>query len=456
MDTINQIVDRQRSFFNSGRSRNVSFRIKALKVLQQVVRQKEGLILEALRADLGKARFEGYLTEVGIVRDELRHMIAKTRKWARPRRVRTPIYHIPAISRVYPEPYGVTLIISPWNYPFQLAMAPAIASIAAGNCVIIKPSEFSENTSRLIAEICEDNFDPGHIAAVTGDVNVARELLSEPFDYIFFTGSTNVGKSVMKAAAEHLTPVTLELGGKSPCIVSGDADIAAAAKKIASGKFINAGQTCIAPDYVLVHRSVRERLVSEIIDIIGRFYGPDPKQSPDYPRIISRKHFDRLSALMNDTTILSGGQTDSEDRYIAPTLVEAPPGDHPLMTEEIFGPILPVLEYDAFGAVIDAVRSRPRPLALYLFTKNPVEEQRALNELSFGGGCINDTLIHFATPYLPFGGVGYSGMGQYHGKAGFNTFSHEKGIMKARSFFDNPFRYPPYMKSLKMIKTVLR
>ncbi len=450
------MMEKQRSFYNSGQTKDISFRIKQLKILKHAIEENEGKILNALYQDLRKSPYEAYLTEVGIVLDEIGHMVKKVAKWSRPKRVPTPIYHFPAASYIYPEPYGNALIISPWNYPFQLAVAPLAAAMAAGNCAVIKPSEFSAHTSQILADLFEAYFESGYISVMTGDVAVSAALLGEKFDHIFFTGSPAVGKIVMTAAARHLTPVTLELGGKSPCIVDKNVNIDLAAKRIVSGKFINAGQTCIAPDYLMVHQSVKEPLVDRIISYIDKFYGAKPKESPDYPKIISKNHFDRLLGLTKDATIMSGGDADPEQMIIAPTLLSDVDWEHPSMQEEIFGPILPVMEYDQLSEAVARINERPKPLALYMFSNDQNSIDGVLKRVSFGGGCINDTLIHFATPNLPFGGVGNSGMGGYHGKFGFDTFSHRKSIMRNTVRFDFPFRYPTFYKHLKLLKTVLR
>ncbi len=456
MSHIDGIVSAQRAFFNAGKTRDVDFRIRQLGILRRALKENEKQILDALYADLGKSDYEAYMTEVGIVLEDIRYYLKKIRRWARPRRVRTPYYHLPASSWIYPEPYGVALIIAPWNYPFQLAVAPLVAAVSAGNCAVIKPSEFSVSTSQVLADLARRYFDPAFIGVVTGDVAVSKALLAEKFDKIFFTGSPGVGRIVMGAAARHLTPVTLELGGKSPCIVEKDADIPLSAKRIASGKFINAGQTCIAPDYLLVQRSVRDSLVDEIQGHIRKFFGENPAESKVYPRIINKNHLERLSGLVEGATLICGGDHDPETLYFAPTLVEGTDLSHPIMQEEIFGPILPVLTYDTITEVIDMVNSRPKPLALYLFTGDAGKAKAVMNKTAFGGGCVNDTLIHFATPHLPFGGVGNSGMGSYHGKFGFDTFTHYKGIMKNTFHVDLPFRYPPFFKYINLLKKVLR
>lgn len=456
MTEIRTMMEHQRAFFAAGQTRKLSFRVHQLRMLAHAIEENEDRILQALHADLRKSPYEAYLTEVGMVREDIRFMLKKVRQWARPRRVPTPLYHFPASSRIYPEPYGVSLIIAPWNYPFQLAVAPLAAALAAGNCAVVKPSELSPNTSQLLAELAEIYFDPAHVSVVTGDAAVAQALLAEKFDHIFFTGSPMVGKIVMRAAAEHLTPVVLELGGKSPCIVDKDANIDLAAKRIVSGKFINAGQTCIAPDYLLAHQSIRELLVDRMIDYIHRFFGPNPLGSPDYPKIIHQKHFDRILGLIKNATVMCGGDADPAQRLISPTLLSGVDESHPSMQEEIFGPVLPVLEVDDMPDAVKRVNALPKPLALYLFSNDSQTIDKVLKKISFGGGCVNDTLIHFATPYLPFGGVGNSGMGAYHGKFGFDAFSHQKGILRNTVRFDFPFRYPPFFKHLNLLKTFLR
>jgi aldehyde dehydrogenase (NAD+) len=452
---IKTLLADQKRFFNTGKTKDIGFRKEKLETLHRVLGENEEKVLNALGHDLSKSLYEGYLTEFGIILDEIRFAKKHLTKWARPRRVRTHLFQFPASSYIYPEPYGISLIISPWNYPFQLIMAPLIGSIMAGNCSVVKPSEFTPRTSQVIGEIIGKSFDPEYVAVVQGDAQLSKALLAEPFDYIFFTGSQAIGKIVMEAAAKHLTPVTLELGGKSPCIVDRGVDLERTAKRIVSGKFINAGQTCIAPDYLLVHRSVKTALLNRIESYIHRFYGEDPQQSSDYPRIINDSHFMRLTGFLHAGSIISGGQTDREDLYIAPTLLDNISWDDPVMQEEIFGPILPVIGYDNLSEAIARVRLLPRPLALYFFSTNRQDKERVIKDISFGGGCINDTLLHFATPYLPFGGIGSSGMGSYHGKASFDTFSHQKSILKKPLGIDIPLRYPPFKNKLKVLKKLM-
>ena len=376
--------------------------------------------------------------------DEIRFARRRLHRWAKPKRVRTPAIHWPASSAIHPEPYGVCLIIAPWNYPFQLAAAPLVAAIAAGNCAIVKPSELSPHTSAAIGQVLRQAFHPSHVAVVEGDVSVSKALLEKPFDKIFFTGSTRVGKIVMGAAARHLTPVTLELGGKSPCIVADDAHLPLAARRIAWGKFINAGQTCVAPDYLLVHEKVKDRLLAGIEASIRTFFGENPRKSPDYARIITRGHFDRLAAFLSTGRIRTGGNIHAEDRYIAPTVIDQVGWNDPIMEEEIFGPLLPVISFSNLNEAVESVKRRPTPLALYFFGNSEAARKKITGGISFGGGCVNDTLLHLGSPHLPFGGVGQSGMGSYHGKAGFDAFSHRKSILKRGAFPDAPVRYPPF------------
>jgi len=453
---IDDLLAAQRRFFASGRTKDIAFRKENLAILDESLRSSEAKVLKALQQDLSKSSYEGYLTEFGIIVDEIRYVKRHISRWARPRRVRSHMLQFPGASYIYPEPYGISLIISPWNYPFQLVMAPLIGSIAAGNCSVVKPSEYTAHTSAVIADIIGRCFDPEYIAVVEGDAQVAGDLLEAPFDYIFFTGSQATGRIVMAAAARHLTPVTLELGGKSPCIVDRSVDPDRAARRIVSGKFINAGQTCIAPDYLLVHRSLKSELLNRIQAQIRQFYGEDPRQSPDYPRIINERHFSRLASFLTSGSVISGGQTDRQNLYIAPTLLDDIAWDDPIMQEEIFGPILPVMDYEKLSDAIIQLQKLPRPLALYLFSNNRQVKDRILKEISFGGGCINDTLLHFVNPRLPFGGVVGSGIGSYHGKASFNTFSHHKSILKKPLGFDIALRYPPFKNKLNVLRRLMR
>ncbi|MBW2488511.1 MAG: aldehyde dehydrogenase family protein, partial [Deltaproteobacteria bacterium] len=394
MTDIQQILAEQKKFFQAGHPKNLEFRLQNLARLRDAVIQNEAAILKALNDDLSKSACEGYLTEVGVVLNEIRLTRRKLKSWARPRRVRTPVTLWVGSSRIYYEPYGTALIIAPWNYPFQLSIAPLIGSIAAGNCSVLKPSEYAPHTAAILSQIIGSHFDNSYLAVIEGDAQIGAALLQERFDYIFFTGSVTVGKMIMAAAARHLTPVTLELGGKSPCIVDQDANIEQAARRIVFGKFINAGQTCIAPDYLLVHHSNVQRLREHIETYIRRFYGNNPQKSPDYARIINRHHFNRLVALLDGSRILFGGQSDPEDLYIAPTLIDDPGWEHPIMREEIFGPILPLLPFDDLEKVVSLLNSHPKPLALYVFSNQPQNYKKVIRGVSFGAGCINDTVVH--------------------------------------------------------------
>jgi aldehyde dehydrogenase (NAD+) len=441
---ISSQLERQRGFFRAGHTRSLTFRQQSLHRLKLAIQNRQQEILNALAADFGKPAFEGYTTEVGFVLDELTQTLKHLPEWCEPERVPTPLVHQPAESAIHVEPYGVVLIMAPWNYPFQLLIDPLIAAVAAGNCAVLKPSEFTPKTAALISQLITQCFDPGHVAVIEGGVAETQALLDHPFDYIFFTGSTAVGRLVMEKAARHLTPVTLELGGKSPCIVDQGVDLEMSARRIAWGKFLNAGQTCVAPDYLCVPRAEKALWIAALCQWILRFYGPDPAASADYPRIVNDSHFERLSHLMQSGRIVSGGQTDARQRYIAPTLIDDVDWDSPLMQEEIFGPLLPVLSYDSLDELIERIAARPKPLALYFFSEHQAHQARILQELSFGGGCLNDTILHLANPHLPFGGVGASGMGACHGKYGFDTFSHRKSILHRQLRLDLPVRYPPY------------
>lgn len=447
-------VQQQRTFFNTGQTKPVAFRLEQLKRLKQAIIDRQEAILQAARADLGRPAFEAYfeiatLAEINLA---LKHL----KTWVKPQRVATSIDQFPASAWVQPEPLGVVLIIGPWNYPFQLMMSPLIGAIAAGNCALLKPSEQAPHTANVIAEIVQATFDPNYVAVVEGDASVSQQLLAEKFDHIFFTGGTSIGKIVMTAAAQHLTPVTLELGGKSPCIVDADVRLDYTAKRIVWGKLINAGQTCIAPDYLLVDRRIKSALIEQMKQWIERFYGADPATSPDYGRIINSHHFNRLTGLLKDQTPIVGGQFDPETRYIAPTVLDNVTWDDPIMQEEIFGPILPILTYDDLNTAIAQINSHPKPLALYLFSNNEQTQNHVLQSTSSGGACLNDTVMQVGVLGLPFGGVGESGMGRYHGKASFDTFSHQKSVLKRSLWLDLGWRYAPYKpEKLKQIKRIV-
>lgn len=456
MINYSELLSKQRNYFQTGATKNLAFRIKALQKLNQVIREGEKRLIQSLKEDLNKSEFDAYSTEIGIVLEEIRYTLKNIRSWAKPKKVKTPLTHIGAKSYIYPEPYGVAFIIAPWNYPFQLAVAPLIGAIAAGNCAVIKPSELTPRTSLVLAELINSHFPEEYIAVVEGGKETSEALLKENFDYIFFTGSVQVGKIIMESAAQHLTPVTLELGGKSPCIVHVDANLKLAAKRIAWGKFMNAGQTCIAPDYVYVDKKVKDEFLAYLKGAVNELYGQEPLKNVNYTKIVSERHFKRLRSFLSEGKIFYGGKSSEEKLMIAPTVLTDITWDHSVMEDEIFGPILPVLEYRQLSEAVEEIRNRPKPLAFYLFTESSDVQDRLLKQVSFGGGCINDTVYHIANPYLPFGGVGDSGIGAYHGKGSFNTFSHEKSILKQTTLFDIPLRYPNFKNGLKYIKMVFK
>ncbi|MFA9558612.1 aldehyde dehydrogenase [Evansella sp. AB-rgal1] len=454
-EAIHDLVEKQRTFFYKGDTRDITYRQKQLVRLREAIKSREEVILSALKKDLNKSEQEAFITEIGFIYNEIKDVLKNVDYWAAPRRQKTPITHLGSKSYIYQEPYGVALIIAPWNYPFHLAIAPAIGAIAAGNTVIIKPSELTPHTSTVIRELITDTFQEEYVAVVEGDAEVAKELISDKVNYIFFTGSVQVGKKVMEAAAKNLTPVTLELGGKSPAIVMSDANLKLAAKRIVWGKFTNAGQTCIAPDYILVQEKVRRKLLKLLVHYIKKLHGEDVRFNRDYPKIVTEKHVDRLAALIDDETkVYHGGEYDRVDRYFEPTILANVTEDDPIMGEEIFGPILPVLSFTNDYEAIEFVRRRPSPLALYLFTEDKGNEKYFFESLQFGGGCLNDTIMHIGTPYLPFGGIGESGMGAYHGKYSFDTFSHEKSIVRQTTKFDIPLRYSKSKRTLKTIRKI--
>jgi aldehyde dehydrogenase (NAD+) len=456
MTDLRDILSAQKQFFELRRTQDLDYRLENLKRLKNAIIQNESAVLEALEKDLSKAPYESYLTEVGVVLEEIRLARRRLKSWTRPRRVKTPFHLWFASSRIYYEPYGRVLIISPWNYPFLLSISPLVGAIAAGNCTVLKPSEYAPHTAAIISEIMASHFDKGYLAVIKGDATIGEALLKERFDYIFFTGSVTVGKRVMSAAAKNLTPVTLELGGKNPCIVDQDVNLDPAVRRIVFGKFINAGQTCIAPDYLWVHRSQKANLLDGIRKYLSRFYGEDLRESPDFARIINRHHFNRLRRLLEKGDVIIGGQSDPQDLYIAPTVITNLSWDDPVMQDEIFGPILPVLEFEDLSDVISSLNSRPKPLALYIFSNRRENCRKVIDQVSFGAGCINDTVIQFANPHLPFGGVGSSGMGGYHGKASFDTFSHKKSVLKKSFTFDPSLRFPPYKNKISLLKKILR
>ncbi|MED4226908.1 aldehyde dehydrogenase [Neobacillus cucumis] len=456
METYSSLITKQKSFFKTEKTKNIAFRLEALQKLRNAIKNNEITLMEALRTDLNKSEFDAYTSEIGFILEELRFTIKHLRSWAAPKKVKTPVTHIGSNSYIYPEPYGVTLIIAPWNYPFQLAVAPLIGAIAAGNTAIIKPSELTPKTSEILQTLIREIFPGEYIAVVQGGVETSQALLNEQLDYIFFTGSVPVGKIIMEAAAKHLTPVTLELGGKSPCIVHEDANLKLAAKRTAWGKFTNAGQTCIAPDYLYVHKRIKQEFLQHFKETTSELYGQEPLKNPDFTRIVSERHFNRLSSFLDDGKVLMGGKTDKERLTIEPTVLTDITWEDSIMQDEIFGPILPVLEYDNLTEVIEGIHRHPKPLALYIFTENNRIQEDVLTKVSFGGGCVNDTVYHFVSPYLPFGGVGTSGIGAYHGKGNFDTFSHQKSVLKQTTKFDIPFRYPNVKNGLLKIKMFMK
>ncbi|MDB3083517.1 aldehyde dehydrogenase [Clostridioides difficile] len=452
---INKLVMLQRQYYNTGKTRDISFRLEKLKRLKSVVLENEEKILLALKKDLNKSNFEGFMTEVGMFYSELDFAIKNIRKWGKTKRVKSSMVNFPSVSKIIPQPYGVTLIMSPWNYPFQLALIPLVWSVAAGNCVILKTSEYSVSTSGIVKEIIEKIFSKEYVAVVQGGQEESEKLLLERFDYIFFTGSTNVGKIVMKSASEYLTPTTLELGGKSPCIILKDADIDLTAKRLTWGKLINAGQTCVAPDYVLVHEDRKDELIEKIKYYIIKYFGYNPCNNEQFPKIINERHFNRIVSLIDIDKVVYGGDYNNEKLKIEPTIVNDVTWDDNIMKEEIFGPIFPILTYKDLDEVVQEIIQRPNPLALYIFTKDKKLENKILEMILAGGCCINDTITHIATNYLPFGGVGESGMGSYHGKAGFDTFTHYKSVLKKLKL-DIPIRYAPYNdKLIKILKKIM-
>lgn len=446
MDYIENIIKKQRKFFTSQKTKNVNFRIESLKKLRDVIKLRENDICKALELDLGKSCTESYMAEIGMVLEDLRYVIKHTKKWSKKEYHIAPLAQFPSTSFRIAEPYGLTLIISPWNYPFLLTIQPLVGAISAGNCAIVKPSEYSVHTSKIMKDIIEEIFDNEYVAVILGEKEVAEELLENKFDYIFYTGSTRVGKIVMESAAKHLTPVTLELGGKSPCIVDKDSNVKLAAKRIIFGKLLNCGQTCVAPDYIFVQKEVKQEFINACKEYIEKFIGSNWNENKEYPKMINKRQFNRMVELIEKDDIVYGGNFDDKTLKIQPTLLDNKSFDSKAMQEEIFGPILPIIEYTDLEEPIKYINENHKPLALYIFTNNKKVQNRILKEVAFGGGCINDTIIHLASTKLGFGGVGYSGMGEYHGKFSFKAFSHYKSIVKKSTLIDLPMRYHPFKK----------
>ena len=435
---------------------NIAYRKETLIKLLNVIITHENEIIEALYSDFRKPAFEAVLTETNYVISELKDTIKNLHKWAKPKRVFPSLLNFPSTDYIYKEPYGKVLIIAPWNYPFQLALCPLISAVAAGNQVVLKPSELTPKTSDIITKIIEKTFAVTHVEVMQGGLEVSQKLLSERWDYIFFTGSVPVGKIVAKAAAENLTPVTLELGGKNPCIIDNTANLKLAAKRIVWGKFINAGQTCIAPDYILIQKDMKSHFMEFMKLEITKAYGENPKLSPDYARIINEKNWLRLANMIEENKVIFGGQTDIEDCYISPTLIDESSVDSLIMKDEIFGPLLPILSYANEDDINRIISKYEKPLSLYVFTEDNKFAKKIIKQYSFGGGCINDTVVHFSNKRLPFGGVGHSGIGAYHGSLSFDTFSHKKAIVKKANWLDLPMRYAPYKDKLKSIQKLLK
>ncbi|MFN5767462.1 MAG: aldehyde dehydrogenase [Pseudanabaena sp.] len=453
---IRALIAKQRDFFATGKTKDYNFRVSQMQKLAKIIAKNENLIFEAIHQDLRKPATEAFTSEIFCVLSEIEYVLKHLKTWMKPQKVGTPLTFFPSSSFIYPEPLGVVLIIAPWNYPFALMIQPLIGAIAAGNCALLKPSEQTPHTSKAIAQIINNNFDASFIAAIEGGIDINQALLAEKFDHIFFTGGTAIGKIVMESAAKHLTPVTLELGGKSPCIVDDDSNLEITAKRIIWGKFFNAGQTCVAPDYLLVQKNIKSALIEKLLKSVKTFYGEDPQQSPDLARIVNYRQFDRLVSLLDEGKILVGGQNDRSDRFIAPTLIDDVSPNSKIMSEEIFGPILPILEYDQLSEAIAFVKTHPKPLALYFFSNNKQNQERILQEISYGGGCFNDSIVHYVNLELPFGGVGDSGIGSYHGKSSFDTFSHRKSVLKNSFRFDIKLRYPPYTMAIATLKKFIK
>lgn len=455
MKRYKEVVEKQKEFFKTGKPIDINYRKKALIKLRDTVDKYEEKILYALKLDLGKSEFEGYETELGIVKSELKNTIKNLEKWSKPKKVRASIMNPFSDNRIYNQPYGVCLILSPWNYPFQLALMPLIGSIAAGNTSILKLSEISSFTSGIVREIIEEIFDEEYIAVFSGEADEAINLIESDIDFIFYTGNPKIGASVAESAGRRLIPCVLELGGKSPCIIDRKADLDNAAKKIVWGKFMNAGQTCVAPDYIIADRLVFLELRDKLIHYIKEFYGENPIESDDYPKIINKKNFDRILNLIEGKRLIFGGKYDEESLKIEPTILEVSSMDEKIMQEEIFGPIIPIIVYKSKSEIFEIIDKNKNPLALYLFTDDSSFEKEIIEKVSFGGGCVNDTIIHCTSEGLPFGGIGMSGLGNYHGKASFDAFSHKKSVVKSKKFADISMKYPPFnKKKLNLIKKV--
>jgi aldehyde dehydrogenase (NAD+) len=451
---ISTIHSQQRAFFKTGRSKEVAYRKQALRKLKKIITEREDAICEALYSDFKKPKFESLVSETQFVLAELNYMLNNLSFWARPKNVGGSWGSFPSKDWIQYEPFGTILVISPWNYPFMLAISPLIGAVAAGNSVVLKPSELSPATSKILSEIIVETFEPGHVSVVEGGVTISQELLALKWDYIFFTGSTRVGKIVYKCAAEHLTPVTLELGGKNPCIIDDSASISTTAKRITWGKLLNAGQTCLAPDYLLVHHKIKDSLIDEIKKTVAQFYGPNVQSSPHLARVATKNQYERLKKMVQHEKVIWGGEFNDDDQYIAPTLIDSPPLDSEIMEDEIFGPVLPIYTYKTEEEFDALISQYGKPLALYVFSKRKKFQKEVFKKYSFGGGVINDCILHIANKKMPFGGVGTSGFGGYHGEHSFYLFSHKKAVVKKPFFLDIPLRYPPYKVSETIVKQI--
>jgi aldehyde dehydrogenase (NAD+) len=454
---INEVVDIQQKYFDSHKTLDSGFRIKLLKKLKQNIKKHEQEIIDALNADLGKSEFEAFSTEIGMIQNELTKLIKGVKKWARPHRVSTPIFAFPSLSYIYQQPFGRVLVISPFNYPFMLAMTPLVAAVSAGNVVVLKPSEFTQNTASVIEKIVSATFEEGHVTVLQGGVDLSQNLLAQRWDKIFFTGSSRVGKIILEAAAKHLTPVILELGGKNPVIVDKDANLKIAARRIIWGKLINSGQSCVAPDYLYVHSDVKDKLLLLMKEVILKFFSEHPEENTDFPKIINEEAMKRLASLLKGSTVYFGGNFEMNKKHFSPTILTDVTVDSPVMKDEIFGPILPVLTFENINEVLRSINDGEKPLSLYYFSEDRKKQKEFLRKTYSGDAGINEVVMHFTNLSLPFGGVGYSGMGSYHGKRSFDVFSHERSMMKTTTKLDLPLRYPPYKKSvLKLLRVLFR
>lgn len=458
METLKEKINKQREYFSTGETKDINFRIEKLKKLRDVLKSEEDKVFEALKKDLMKSSFESYVTEVAMVYDEINMHIKNIKKWSKKRRVKTPLVQFPAKSFIQLEPYGVVLIIGPFNYPFMLTMDPLIGAIAAGNTAVIKPSESAPETSKILKEILEKVFDEKYVLHVNPErgKEVVEELLKEKFDYIFFTGSATVGKIVMKAASQYLTPVTLELGGKSPCIIDKDCKLELAARRIVWGKLLNSGQTCVAPDYLYVHKDIEEEFIKKLEEEIKNQFGNNPLESEDYSKMVNEREFNRVLSYIDKEKLVFGGNYNRKTFQIEPTILKNVTWDDPVMEREIFGPIFPILTFENLDEVLRVVNSKDKPLALYYFSEDKNKVEKVLNSTSSGGVTINDTLVHVSSSYLPFGGVGNSGMGEYHGKYSFDLFSNKKGVMNRKTFLDLKIRYAPFQNKLTIVKKIMK